>query len=143
MDQAQGSGVSSRISVVVLIALIGLGCARIVSSYGTLSQTYDEPLHVACGMEWLSKGTYNYEHLHPPLARVMLALGPYLKGLRSQSLGIPWDEGNAILNAGGDYWRNLTLARLGNLPFFVLACLVVYWWGSRWFSRAVGLCAVF
>jgi hypothetical protein len=93
-------------------------------------------------MEWLSKGTYSYDLQHPPLARAILAIGPYLNGLRSQSRVNVWDEGNAILYAG-DYWRNLALARLGNLPFFILACLVVYWWGCRWSSQVTALCAVF
>src|SRR5438067_7443431 len=107
MDPPKGGGMSSRVCAVVLIVLIGLGCARIASSYGTLNQTYDEALHIACGMEWLSKGTYTYEFPHPPFGRIMMALGPYLKGIRSQSLESPWDEGNAILNWGGEYWRNL------------------------------------
>jgi hypothetical protein len=143
MDSARGAGVSKRASVAILIALIVLGCGRIVSSYRTLNQAYDEGLHIACGMEWLSKGTYTYDYQHPPLARVIVALGPYLNGLRSHSLESAWDEGNAILQTGGDYWRNLTLARLGSLLFFTLACVLVYWWSERWFSRATALCAVF
>jgi len=141
MNQTQG--IKRSIAQAVLLLLILIGCARIAATYGTLNQTYDEPLHVACGMEWLSKGTYTYGHLHPPLAQIFMAIGPYLKGLRSQSHESFWDEGDSLLYAGDDYWRNLTLARLGNLPFFILACLVVYSWGCRWFSRATALCAVF
>jgi len=94
-------------------------------------------------MEWLDKGTYTYEFLHPPLARVAMAVGPYLKGLRSHSLANFIDEGNAILYSDGDYWGNLSLARLGNLPFLVLASVVILLWARRWFSRAAGLWALF
>ena len=85
-------------------------------------------------MEWLSKGRYTYEAQHPPLARVADALGPYLSGLRSHGRDSGWDEGNDILYSRGGYWRNLTLARMGALPFFVLACAVIFLWARRWFS---------
>src|SRR5438105_816240 len=48
MDQANGGGMSSRASVAVLIAIVALACGRIVSSYSTFNQTYDEGLHMAC-----------------------------------------------------------------------------------------------
>src|SRR5438445_6297990 len=111
MDPPEGNRVSARASIAVLLVLIVLGCGRIASSYGTLNQTYDEPLHVAVGMEWLSKGTYTYGHVHPPLGEVFMAMGPYLAGVRSQSHPNFWDEGDALLYAGNHYWRNLTLAR--------------------------------
>ena len=130
---------TSRAEIVIVLALIALGCFRIARTYSVFNQTYDEPLHVACGLELLSKGTYTYEYLHPPLARMMVALGPYLKGVRPQSIQERWDEGNAVLRAGNDYWTNLTLARVGNLPFYILACVVVYLWSRRWFGQRTAL----
>jgi hypothetical protein len=72
----------------------------------------------------------------------MAALGPWLDGLRSARLGNIWFEGNAILYARGTYERNLALARLGMLPFFVLATLVVFAWARRIGGDAAGVCAV-
>ncbi|NJN00002.1 MAG: hypothetical protein HC800_25245 [Phormidesmis sp. RL_2_1] len=101
-----------------LIALIiAVGCLRIVSTYSIFWQTWDEPFHIAAGMEWLDQGKYTYETFHPPLSRIMIALGPYLSGLGSVASNSPWQEGQAILHSGGNYERNLTLARLGILPF--------------------------
>ena len=74
------------------------------------------------GMEWLSLGTYNYEALHPPLARAATALPLYLEGLRSQGHKDMAVEGSALL-ATGDYQHNLLLSRLGVMPFFWLANL--------------------
>ncbi len=125
----------------VLVSLIGFGIGRVIATYHVLSQTWDEPAHIAAGMEWLSDGVYRYEPKHPPLARVMVALGPFLDGLRSIGAFNVYDEGNAILHARGTYWRNLTLARLGTLPFFVLASLVVWMWGRRIFGEAAALFA--
>ena len=116
----------------ILVALCLLaGIARIVSTYPVFNQTWDEPAHVAAGMEWLDRGPYTYEPLHPPLARVMVALGPWLAGIRSAGHPDVWLEGNSILYAGHRYERNLALARLGVLPFFLLAGLVTYLWTAR------------
>ncbi len=54
-----------------LAALLAFAAAlRIVAAYPRLSQTYDEPAHIACGMEWLAQGTYHLERQHPPMARL-------------------------------------------------------------------------
>jgi hypothetical protein len=127
----------------IVFALILIGCLRIAATYGAYNQTYDEPLHLACGMEWLSKGAYRYELQHPPLARVLVATGPYLSGVRSHSLPDVWDEGNGLLGRGAAYWRTLALARMGTLPFFILACVMVYLWARRWFAPGTALIAVF
>ena len=103
----------------------------IVATYQVYSQTYDEPAHLAAGMEWLDRGSYSYEALHPPLARIAVALGPYLAGTRSQGNASIWDEGNALFDYQGHYQRTLTLARLGILPFFWLACFVLWRFMSR------------
>jgi dolichyl-phosphate-mannose-protein mannosyltransferase len=116
---------------VLVAACLAIGVTRIVATYHVFNQTWDEPAHVAAGMEWLDRGRYTYEPLHPPLARVMEALGPRLAGIRSAGQANVWLEGNAILYAGGRYDRNLALARLGVLPFFLLATLVVYAWAQR------------
>ncbi len=124
------------------LILIGMAVVGVESSWTVLSATPDEPVHIASGMEWLDKGTYTYELQHPPLARVAVALGPYFEGLRSFSLPDPYDEGNGILYSTGNYESNLASARSGNLIFLALACLYVFLWARRWFSRAAALWAV-
>jgi 4-amino-4-deoxy-L-arabinose transferase-like glycosyltransferase len=121
---------------IAVLFLIGVSLVGVVNSWTVLSATYDEPLHIACGMEWLDKGTYTYELLHPPLARVAVALGPYVRGIRSFSLPDMRDEGNAILYSTGNERSNLASARSGNLPFLALACFSVFLWARRWFGRA-------
>src|SRR3984957_17158358 len=74
-----------RHSRLLMVALILLGTIRIVATYTVFSHTFDEPAHLACGMEWLDKGVYQWEPQHPPLERVAGALGPYLAGVRSQN----------------------------------------------------------
>jgi hypothetical protein len=122
-------------SLLVFLALTVIASLRIVSTYDVYSQTYDEPAHIACGMEWLSEGIYQFEPQHPPLARVAAAFGPYLAGVRSHRLSGMWDEGMALLSDSGQYDSNLALARLGILPFFCVASLVVYLWGKRFLGE--------
>jgi 4-amino-4-deoxy-L-arabinose transferase-like glycosyltransferase len=52
-------------------------------------------------------------------------------------------EGDKILNDGSHYYKTLAVSRLGILPFFWVACLVVYLWGRRYFSASVAAIAVF
>ncbi len=133
-----------------LAALIAVGVGLIASTYGTLNSTSDEPAHIDSGMEVLQYGSYSYELQHPPLARILIALGPYAAGLREKThrdmsregFMTVFNDGNEILYADGKYWRNLTLARIGVLPFFVLLCVVTYAWARRWFSHGAGLWAV-
>src|SRR6476469_5205826 len=66
------------------IALSVAAIVAVVSTYSVFSQTYDEPAHIASGMEWLTRGTYTYDGAqHPPLTRVLAALGPYTRGART------------------------------------------------------------
>ena len=100
------------------LLLVVLACLRITMTYRVFSQTHDEPAHIATGMEWLDRGTYTSEPLHPP-GRIAVAMGPFLAG-RRLLVDNMWEGGNEILYAEGTYRRNLALARLGTLPFFVL-----------------------
>jgi len=45
--------VSSRTYIAVAVLLTCVGLARIVATYSTFRATYDEPWHVAIGMERL------------------------------------------------------------------------------------------
>jgi len=141
----------------IALLLVIFASARIIATYRVFNHTFDEPIQIACGMEWLDKGTYTYEPQHPPLARIAGALGPFLMGISSQGIAgkpqtagkdgvievYPAEEGIAILYSGHRYDTTLAMARLGILPFFWIACGVVYLWGERYFTRALAVIAVF
>ncbi|HKF97337.1 MAG TPA: glycosyltransferase family 39 protein [Steroidobacteraceae bacterium] len=116
------------LALIILIAcLLAAGCWRVYSN------TWDEPEHLAAGIELLDRGKYEYDTEHPPFARVFLAVGPYLTG--AHSYGTPPPEGTPeglhILYAKGAYWRDLTLARLGMLPFLALLLTATWLWARR------------
>jgi Dolichyl-phosphate-mannose-protein mannosyltransferase len=134
--------VQRAVICLVLLALAGLTAVRLAAMYDTFTATFDEPYHLAAGMQWLCSGKYTYDLQHPPLGRVALAAGPWLAGFRSHNLPEGTQEGNAILGDAATYLHVLRLARLGNLPFLCIVCLVVFLWARRWFDTGSALCAV-
>ncbi len=131
-----------RLALLVAAGMIAAAVARIALTSHTFSQTWDEPAHIAAGLEWLQKGRYTFETFHPPLARVFTALGPYLAGARLGDDPNLWIEGNRVLGSGAHYDRMLALARAGSLPFFVLAALAVFALARRAGGPVVGALAV-
>lgn len=103
-----------------------------------LSPTYDEPHHLATGMEWWQFHGSRWWTENPPLPKLAVAMGPYLAGLRlpdrengtwdpRKQGNDPWTIGNDLLSGeGADPHRMLQLARLGNLPFLLLTLLLTF-----------------
>lgn len=118
---------------VFCLAAIGviaiLTIAAVASTWNVFSQVVDEPAHIAAGMEWLTEGRYDLEEQHPPLARVMVALGPWLLGATFHDEDGLAASGNAILYGEGEYLELLSAARAGVLPFLLLLIASVAWWG--------------
>src|SRR5206468_3555341 len=113
------------------------------STYTVFSHTMDEPVHLGVGMEWLDRGTYSGDASHPPLARVLAAVGPYFAGERSAGGPDSMQEGLRILGHDRHYDRILALARAGILPFFWIAAWVVFLWSYRASGPNAALIAVF
>jgi 4-amino-4-deoxy-L-arabinose transferase-like glycosyltransferase len=123
--------------------LVLIAALRIVSTYTALSHTVDEPIHLGAGMEWLDHGTMTGDVSHPPMARVLSAIGPYLAGERWTPTGNTTTDGLAVLGRDGHYDRMLALARLGVLPLFAIASVMVFLWGNRMGGPLAGLIATF
>src|SRR6266850_2071404 len=116
-----------------LILLILVASLLAASTWRIYGHTWDEPEHLAAGLELLDRGKYEYDTEHPPIARVLIALGPFLAG--AHSFGTPppdgTQEGVDILYDGGHYDRTLMLARLGALPFLTVLLLAMWLWARR------------
>ncbi|HXQ63801.1 MAG TPA: glycosyltransferase family 39 protein [Steroidobacteraceae bacterium] len=136
----------TRAPPAVLIALAAItlvACGLAASTWSVFGHTWDEPEHLAAGMALLDRGHYDFDIQHPPLARLALALGPYLAGARSQGIPPPdgKGEGIAILYGSGHYDRYLTLARAGALPFLALLVIMTYAFARLILSRPGSLLA--
>jgi hypothetical protein len=128
------SGAHATPAARIALALIVLGaCALVASTWHVFFATWDEPEHLAAGVELLDRGYYEYDTEHPPIGRVVLALGPYLAGAHSYGTPPPSGvtEGEDILYRDGKYDLYLTLARAGALPFLALLLIVTWLWARR------------
>ena len=101
-------------------------------------------------MEFLDKGTYILDAVHPTLARIAIAPPIYLAGERYPALPVedPGSGnynavGNHVLYDSGHFHRNLILARLGVLPFFLMGAFVVYLWTRDIGGHLAAVIAVF
>jgi len=112
-----------------------IGTARIVSTYYHVSQVYDEPFHVLRGMHWQTGHQYIHTE-HPPLGPLGFALLPRLLGFQYSDTGSKLTDGNSILYENGEYLNTLVAFRVGNLLFFWIVSVLLYYWvscrGSRW-----------
>ena len=140
--KAQPPATGIRHPASLALCLVILAAFRIVAAYPETGLTWDEPGHMACGMQYLSQHVYRYEAQHPPLARVMSALGPFLDGVRPLNGRNQDLEGVAEMYQSGHPQRELHLMRLGILPFFLLAAAVVYLWARRHFGNAVAVVSI-
>jgi hypothetical protein len=112
-------------------ALVTAAVAWTLASASSLSHTFDEPHHLATGIEWWQFGTYRWWTENPPLPKVVTALIPYLAGMRlpanPASLGLrPWIAGIELLDVAPDYERALMLARLGTVVFLLLTLWLTF-----------------
>ena len=128
--------------------LILIATARILLTYKVTAQGFDEPCHVAAAIEYLEKGTYTLDPVHPPLSRIAIGIPLYLAGERFPH----WpasdprirnynDVGNSVLFDDGHYVRNLALARSAMLPFLALAVVLLFLWTRREFGDLAGVMA--
>lgn len=131
------------------LLLIVIAVVRIVLTYSNTAQGFDEPAHIAAGIELLDKKTYTIDPMHPPLSRIAIALPLYVAGVRYPAM--PKDDpgthnynvvGNKIIYADGMFGRKLTLARIGVLPFFILGGVVLFLWASRLAGKMAALIAL-
>src|SRR5438045_9236770 len=110
-------------------AFVVAAVAWTVGSASSLSHTFDEPHHLATGIEWWQFGTYRWWTENPPLPKVVTAFIPYLAGMRLPARpaalnSAPWTPGIELLDAAPDYQRALMLARLGTVSFLLLALVL-------------------
>lgn len=125
--------------MLICLCLVAIACMRVISTYNVLSLTADEPIHFACGLEYVADHVYRLETQHPPLSRALQALGPYLTGARPLGSLKKEDAGYAEIAGSGNVNRTIVLMRLGNLPFFLLSCAAVCWWSCHAFGKAVAV----
>jgi 4-amino-4-deoxy-L-arabinose transferase-like glycosyltransferase len=122
--------------------LVALVCAftvlRVASTQRLFSPTFDEPIHVAAGHEYLTQSQYKLDVEHPPLARIFFAW-PFRHATATASNVI--ERGTQLYESSGDYMRGVARSRRGNLLFLLIAVLMVALWTRDLFGNAPALVA--
>lgn len=125
----------------IAIALIVVATvARVASTHLTFAQTLDEPVHVAAGHEWLTKGYYHIDFQHPPMPRALFAL-PFLKVI-PQNPTHPSEYGNDLYAQDDRYIHNVAAARRATLLFVIVAALALAATARQLFGNAVACAAL-
>ncbi len=126
----------------VAALLVLLGAARIVMTCRVFSVTVDEGTHISAGLELLQFHRYTVQRENPPLPRIIMAALPWFEGLRVTRGGGFYQEQRSIFYGSGKYDRNLLLVRIGNLLFFVIAAVALYFWSGRVAGKWIAVLAV-
>lgn len=126
---------------ILIGVLTAIAIGRVVATYPVFNHTYDEPTHIRAGLQLLDTGEYIGDEETPPLARVVLAIGPYLYGAKPPAT---WAREAAltVLYDSKSYDTTLTLGRLGNILFLVLLVVGTGLWTIRLFGARAAVLAV-
>ena len=126
-------------------ALILIAVIRVVVTFRTFSLTVDESTHIGAGLQIYQEHRYDFHRHNPPLPRLVMAAIPYWIGMR-----VNLDTENVYIRllsvfqtkTGGKLSHKLVASRIGNLPFFVLACVGLWIYARRTLGEAGGLIAL-
>ena len=112
--------------VALAALLIAIGAIRMATTFRVFSATSDEATHIGAGLEMYQYHRYQFQRENPPLPRLVMAIAPYLGGMRYDDRGNFPEQIHSIFYGHGEYRANLVRARVGNLLFFVIAAAVLF-----------------
>ena len=109
---------------------------QVTATYPEFNATYDEPYHIAAGVEAYQHGRFTAGAEQPPLARWVIGWLPHQQGVEHRTVthraASPRKQllylSRSLLEEQGDYWTTLTLARTGVLVFIPVLIFSVYRW---------------
>jgi 4-amino-4-deoxy-L-arabinose transferase-like glycosyltransferase len=113
------------------LVLIAIATLRIAFTYTLFSATVDEPMHISAGLELLEEHRYAYQPENPPLPRLVLAFAPWVGGMELDPAIRVEEQLQRVFHSRGRYEANLVLSRAGNLVFFLIATLAIWFWTRR------------
>ncbi|HEX8254758.1 MAG TPA: glycosyltransferase family 39 protein [Thermoanaerobaculia bacterium] len=127
-----------RRAAAILIFICIATALRVASTHDEFSPTWDEPIHVAAGFQYVTTGDYWWDLQHPPLARIAAAW-PLRHAAPTATEIFP--RAAQIYDAAGGYMKGVALSRRGNLIFLVAAIAGVFLWAVQIAGRVVALVA--
>ena len=123
---------------VPVAAICVIAAFRVAATHSIFSPTYDEPVHVASGFQYLTEHRYTIDHSHPPFARAVFAF-PLRHATLIGTDG--FDRIGQLYASAGDYMTGVVASRRGNLIFFVLSIIGVALWTAQLFGNTTAMIA--
>ena len=122
---------------------------RITATYPELNAVFDEGYHIAAGLQAYQLGRFTTGAEQPPLSRWAISLLPQLEGVEYRSVThrasrpeeLPQFLTRSVLEEQREYWRTLTLARMGGLVFLPILIYSVYRWSTELYGLWAGWAA--
>jgi hypothetical protein len=135
----QARPAAAGLAVLLILTIMSF---RIYQTHRVYSATMDEGVHIAAGLELLSRHEYTYSPGHTPVARLFASAGPYLTGARYQKNSSYIATTESAMRSGSGSRRNIELARLGVLPFFMVGGILLFLWTRRLSGDGAAVLAV-
>lgn len=127
----------------VAMLFVAIMSVRIVDTHKVFSATNDESVHIAAGVELLTLHRYTFSPEHTPVARIPASVGPVLAGTRLPVAVSRALQADSVMRSGPGYRKNLELARLGILPFFIVGGVFLFAWARHLAGESVAVVSVF
>ncbi len=132
------------------LTLVFVSLFLVYKSSTIQSLTIDESNHYFCGLEWWQNGTYTAWPENPPLARAIIAIGPYLDGHRADTFqsSATTSMDFFVDSYNFDYFNQVHLKekllwiRISVMVLFLLSILVIWRWSFRLGGHRVSVLAV-
>ena len=138
-DEQLGGGRARWLRALVPIGLGLVMLWSITATYPEFNATFDEPYHIAAGLQAYQEARFSVGAEQPPLARWLIAWLPHrfgieYRGVVHRSAGFE-DElfhlSRSVMEEQGEYWTTLARARAGVLLFVPVMIFFVYRWSSE------------
>lgn len=116
-----------RVAAVVLL-LVAMAVPMVTSAVQQ-TPTIDEPVYVSAGLDYLHQHDLRRNPEHPPLAKLLIAIGPAIAGTHYDPAfdGTQQAVGRHLLyGSGNDPWTVMSAARLPMIVLTLLFGLVVF-----------------
>lgn len=140
-----------RLPVAISAILIAGHALLLAYSAGANSATFDEPAHLAAGVEYWKRGDWSIYSLSPPLLRLWAGLPavlakasapPTTRESLQPIVGRHWSYADDFVSANFSRFAFLLLlARLGMIPISCFAAWVIFRWAGELYGPVSGAAA--
>ena len=135
--QEQSQPFSRRTEAGLVAAILVISAVLGISSMMLDGPTFDEPVYLMAGYEYLRTGNFEFNSEHPPLWKELAAIPILLSGVKGERFN-PWAASNPI-----DMPTAFFRSRLVLFLLFPITGLILYLWAKQCWGVRGGLMSLF